>query len=108
MTENNWWEYPTNFSNGTSVDGPGSLFMTYPSFLLNDWFGAGITLIIFLISFGLSMASGARKSLATASFIAFMFSIYFVRLGALNIGFTVVLLILTIIGALGSKSESNY
>lgn len=100
-----WWEYPTNYSNGKEVDGPGKLFMSYPSFITNDLFGAGITLLIFLVTFGLSMSSGSRKSLAIASFISFMFSLYFVRLGAINLTITVTLIILTIIGSLGAKEE---
>jgi len=106
MTED-WYSMPTNFS-GTEVNGTGSLFMTYPSFILNNWFGAGITLLIFLISFGLSAASGVKKSLAVAGFISFVFSLYFVRVSSINLTITFALLIITIIGALGSKSEGNY
>ena len=96
-----WWEYANNYSNGTTADSVGKFFMKYPSFILTDWFGIGIVLMIWVISFALSMASGTRKALMTSSFIAFIFSIYFIRLGVMNMTVSIVLIVLTIIGALG-------
>jgi hypothetical protein len=100
-----WWEYPTNYSGGKEIDGAGRLFMDYPNFIMTGGFGAGITLLIFIVTFGLSMSSGSRKSLAVASFISFIFSLYFVRLGAINLTITISLILLTIIGSLGAKEE---
>lgn len=103
-----WWELPTNFSSGTEVNGVADLFVKYPSLILNNYFGVGITILIWLVSFGLSLASGTRKALMVSSFIAFIFSLYFVRLGALNLLVSVTLIGMTILGAIGSKSEGQY
>jgi len=102
-----WWPYPTNFSNGTEVNGTADFFVTYPSFILSGWFGAGITLIVFIMSFALSMMLGSRKAFMVASLIAGLFSIYFIRLNAINPVITIVLFILAIIGAIGGKEEGS-
>ena len=98
-----WWSYPTNYSGNQTADTVGKFFMKYPSFILNDYFGLGIVLMIWIIAFALSMGSGSRKALMTSSFIAFVFSIYFIRLGVMNLTVSIVLIVLTIIGALGKE-----
>jgi hypothetical protein len=75
---------------------------------VNGWLGYGFLLIIFLTTFGFSMVSGSRKALLTSSFITFLFSIYFMRMSMINPVIVFVLIVLTIIGALGSKGEANY
>jgi len=102
-----WWSLPTNYSNGTTADGVGKFFMKYPSYILSDYFGIGIVLMIWIISFALSMMLGTKKALAVASFIAFVFSIFFVQLGVMNLIVPIVLIVLTIIGALGGKDEGG-
>ena len=97
-----WWPYPTNFS-GTEANGVADFFVKYPSLITNDYFGMAMVLVIWVISFALSMGSGSRKALAVASFIAFVFSIYFIRLGVINMIVSIVLVVLTIIGALGKE-----
>lgn len=101
-----WYDYPTNYSNGTEVDGVAKMFFKYPNFILGGWAGAGWTLLIFVISFGLSMAAGTRKALGVAGFISFIFSLYFLRLGMLNITISFVLLFVAIIGVIGGKEEN--
>lgn len=101
-----WYEYPSNYSNGTSVDGFGS-FIHYISTISNSALGLGFLFIIFLGSFGLTMVSGSNKALLVSSFITFVFSIYFVRLGMINLVIPIVLVILVIIGALLSKDSKG-
>jgi len=36
-----WWEYPTNYSNGDSVSGPSGMFFGFPNYILSDKFGIG-------------------------------------------------------------------
>ncbi len=103
-----WFDYPNNYSNGTEVDGVGQFFFKYPNFILGGYFGAGICLLIFIISFGLSMAVGTKKALAVAGFISTIFSLYFVRLGSLNITITFVFVFITIIGLIGAKEEGGF
>jgi len=102
----NWYEYPSNFSNGTVVDGFGS-FIQYTNYVLGDLFGIGILLTIWLAVFIVSLASGSQKALMVASFISFVFSIFLVRLDMINPIFVITLIILTIIGAIGSKSTQS-
>ena len=102
----NFHEYPTNFSNGTIVDGVGSLIQ-YTNIVLGEWFGAGILLLIWLASFIISLASGTSKALMVSSFISFVLSIYLVRLDMIHPVFVITLIILTIIGAIGSKSQQG-
>ena len=97
----NWWNYPTN------VTGIGNLVQNI-NYQINGYLGYGFLTIIFLFTFGLTLVSGSRKALLTSSFITFLFSIYFLRMGMINPVVSILLIVLTIIGALGSKSESSY
>lgn len=101
-----WYEMPSNFSNGTEVNGVGTWFQ-YISYLTGNWLGYGIVLMLWLVIFGLSMASGTRKALLTSSFITFLLSIYLMRIGIINPIILVLLIVLTIIGAIGSKEEQG-
>jgi len=100
-----WWEYPTNYSSGTAVDGVGKFFIKYPSHILNDYFGAGFILLLWISIFGISLSSGSRKAMFLASFISSIFAIWFWILGVLNPVIIFGLIILTIVGAIGSKEE---
>jgi hypothetical protein len=102
-----WYEYPSNWSNGTqSVNGLGNFFQ-YISAVTNNWLAVGFLLIIWIFTFFLSMVSGSRKALLTSSFITFIFSVYFVRLGMINLTIVFVFVILTIIGAISSYNENS-
>lgn len=103
-----WYEYPTNYSNGTSIDGVGSFFFQYPNIIAGGWLGTAIVLLIFIISFTLSLMSGSRKALLVSSFVSFIFAIWFVRLDMINPVVVITLIILMIIGAIGSSSKGQY
>ena len=107
MVVADWYEYPTNYSNGTSVDGPGQFFLKYPAFIMNDWLGLSIVTLMFTFTFVITMAAGSRKALLTASFISFIFSVWFARLGMINPLICLLLIVLTIIGAIGSSQEQG-
>ena len=105
MTNGNltdWYTYPTN----STIDGLGS-FIQFVNNSADGYLGYGFLLIIFLTTFGFSMVAGSRKALLTSSFITFIFSIYLARLGLINIMFVILLIIMTIIGALGSRQEQT-
>jgi len=102
-----WYSYPNNYSNGIEVDGVAKMFFQYPNFILGGYAGAGWTLLIFLMSFGLSMIVGMKKALGVAGWITFIFSLYFLRLGMLNITISVVLIVVAIIGTIGGKEEGG-
>lgn len=110
MAEANWttdtFEYPTNYSNGTSVDGFGSLIQ-YVSFITAGWFAAGFTLLIWLATFFISLVSGSRKAMMVASFVTFPFCIYFVRLDMIHPMIPMIVIALGILGAIGSKESGG-
>src|SRR4030042_1174055 len=99
-----WYSYPSNYSNGSSVNGFGD-FIIYSSSLVGDWLGTGFLVIIFLFSFGIGMMSGSKRALMVSGFITFCFSIYFLRLNLINPLITIGLLVLTIIGGILSYNE---
>lgn len=104
------FEYPTNFSNGTeylNVEGIGSFFQ-YTNYATGGWFGSGVLGIIFFMVFMVSMSAGSRKALLASSFITFVFSTYFALLGLVSPFVVFGLIVLTIVGAIGTKSETNY
>ena len=107
MVVADWYQYPTNYSNGTTIEGPGQLFLKYPGFIMNDWLGTGILGMMFLFTFMITMSSGSRKALLTSGFITFIFSVWFARLGMVNPLICMLLIVLTIIGAIGSQSEQS-
>ena len=95
-----WWEYPTNYS-GNEINGVADFFVKYPSAILNDTFAIGIIILIWISSFMLSLRGGSRKAILISSFISFIFSLYFIQLGVMNLIVPIILIVLTIIGAIG-------
>ena len=103
---NTTFDWPTNFSNGSAITGIGGVFQ-YAQYVTDGMFSMGILLMIFLMSFGIGMATGVKKALASSSFITFIFAVYFVRLDMINPIVPIILLFVAIIGALGSKAEGG-
>lgn len=103
-----WIDYPTNYSGGTeSVTGPYDFFFGYPSYVLGGWYAPAIVLLIFLSLFGIFLLSGVKRSLAASSFITFILSGYLFMRGILNPVVPIALIVLTIVGAIGSKQEGT-
>ena len=101
------WDLPTNFSNGTeSVNGIGSLFQ-YAHYATSDWFGTVIVAVIWVMAFGTGALLNIGRAFASASFIAFVFSIYFVRIEAISPSVPLFLLTATIIGFFWARSERS-
>jgi len=104
------FDLPTNFSLGNNltggISGIGSMFQ-YASNVTGGWFGTAIVGIIWLMVFGISAALNTGRAFVSASFIAFVFSIYFTRLGAVPSMLPFGLLIMVIIGFFWAKSERS-
>ena len=100
------WEYATNFSNGTAVTSLGT-FLQYSNYVTNGLLSYAFLIIIFLISFIGSLMVSSKKALLSASFITFIFSIYFLRLDLINPMFVFLLIVGIIAGAIGTKNESS-
>ncbi len=109
---NQWWDYPVSFKNNItgavndSVDGVADMFAVYPSSIVPD-FGLGIVIIMWLTFFSLSYASGVRKAMAASSFITLILSTYLWRVGYVPLWSLFTLVVLLIIGLIGSKSEQS-
>lgn len=102
-----WYEYPTNYSNGTTVDGVGKMFIKYPSSILNGAFSGGVILLIWIVTFLLSVSFGTSRAIAISSFISFIFSIFLMKMGSINLVVPITLIILTIVGVLGAKGSNQ-
>ena len=101
-----WHEYPTNFSNGSVVNGPGSFFFKYPASIINQ-FGSGIIILVWLMIFGISSYLGTRKAILIASFITFILSIPLAVQSLINPTIPIILILLTIIGLISVKGDSS-
>jgi hypothetical protein len=102
-----WHEYPTNYSNGTSIDGPADLFFSWPDLVLNGKFGIGLTLIIWIMTFTLSLSAGSKKATGIACFISFLFSLYFVGMGGMNLVISIALLIFGTLALVLSRDDGG-
>ena len=99
-------ELPTNFSNGTTINGVGSLFQ-YANYATESWFGLGLIFMIFIISFGASALMNIGRAFASASFITLIFSVYFARIGLINSTIPFILAVMTIVGFFWAKGERD-
>lgn len=103
------FDLPTNFSNGTAaVDGIGSMF-EYAGYATDGWFGTGIVMLIFIMVFAVSALMNIGRAFASASFIAFVFSVYFAQINAISPMVPFFLAAAIIVGFFWARGErSNY
>lgn len=105
------FELPTNFTVGnetTQVEGVGSI-MAYANYATGGAFGIGALIMIFIISFGASALMNIGRAFASASFITFIFSVYFARIDLVSPTIPIFLIAFVIIGFFWSRSErQNY
>lgn len=101
-----WHEWPSNFSNGQSVDGLGSFFV----YLNNDiggYLGILIVFAIFGISFMALKAGSSTKAFGASAFITAFLSIFLMRMGILAPAIVIILVVLAIIGVFAVRDESQ-
>jgi len=103
----NWWNYPSNYTNGEGVSGVGDFFFGFPHHILGAKFAFGLVVLIWTSFFGLMLAARSAKAMLVASFISFVFAVFLWLRGDLTIVVPIVLIVLTIIGAIGSKEGGN-
>lgn len=101
-----WHDYPTNYSNGTKVEGIADMF-EFVNLSLGNSLGTILILLVWSVLFGISMVTGVKKAMAVSSFICFVLSIYLWALGMLNPVFIITFIVLTIIGAIGSSNKGR-
>ena len=107
----NWHSYPNNYTDpttnlSTSVGGVGDFFGSYPASVV-PFAGNGIVILLWIVSFSLSLMSGTRKAFMVASFITATLSVYLWRIGMIDVGIIFILIVLTIVGAIGGKEENS-
>ena len=96
-----WYSYP-NETNAGTVD---KLFLKYPDAILTGFYGYGFILGIFLLTFVASLASGSKKALAVAGFVSLFFASILFRVLDMSPVVYFILLVITIIGLIGSKED---
>lgn len=103
-----YWEYPSNFSNGTSVEGLGSLFQ-YTSYAVGNGFGGFLLLMVAIIMILTLKASGFpfSKAFTATAFVCTLLSILLVMIGILSQSIIFYCAIALIISALMSRHEAN-
>jgi len=102
------FDFPTNFTIGTNqtgkIVGIGSMFQ-YASYATNGWFGLGLLAMIFVMSFSVSALMNIGRAFASASFITFVFSVYFARIDMVTPTMPFTMMILVIIGFFWARGE---
>ena len=97
-----WYNYP----NISAVNGTTD-YINFVSGGVSNWLIPAFLFIIWMVSYGISLASGVKKAIMVASFITFVMSLYFIRMDLINPAITFGLLVLTIVGAILTKSENS-
>ena len=98
----NWWDYPTNFSDGTNAVNNTFALFEYSNYVTTGWFGVMILLMTFGISFAAGILSGVKKAFLAASFVSTIISMWLASLGLISPVWVGVMITLTIISAIGS------
>ena len=101
-----WFNSPSNFSNGTkSVEGLGTL-MQYANEVTNNILGSlivGMTLIIVYLVLG-----GTKSAMTSALFIATIFAVLFARIGMINPVVPLAGIIFLVISMIITKTSNEY
>ena len=106
----NYWNYPTNYSNGTGIDSVGDFMFGYPNFITDNNFTMAVILIVYVsfIALGSLMGLGIGAVVASASFITAILSIYLWLGGYIDIWVPFILIVLSVGGAMASKEGGKF
>lgn len=102
-----WHEFPGNFSNGTSVDGIGTLIQ-YANHSVGGFLGMIILFGTFLISFFvLKGSNNTTRSLVASLFVTNMIAVLLMMLDMLSMAWVFTVALLLIIMSILSLVERN-
>ena len=101
------FDYATNFSNGTKAVNSSATLIEYANYVSSGWLAYGFLAIIFGLVFLIGSASDSKKGMLSASFVTFIFSIYFLRLDIINPVFVFAMIIIMIASAIGIKAGGS-
>lgn len=94
------WEYPTNYSNGTSVDGsPGRFFLDYPMAIIANY-ANGFLFLIWIVLFAALFTFGVGEAIVAASFASAVLGVYFAAQGLVSTLIPISLFIIAIVATL--------
>ena len=100
-----WWDWPTNFSGGDSVNSTSDLFWKYPTDTLSIAGGNNVSFYplllvfaVFFAIFGLTFTFGVGAALAVAGFITAVLSVFLFLNGVLSEVFVIVFGVIAILG----------
>ena len=95
-----------NYPNISVINGTTD-YINFINTGISNWMAPAFLFIIWFVSYGVSLGIGVKKALMVSSFITFVISIYLIRMNLINPIITFGLLVLTIVGAILSKSENS-
>lgn len=100
-----YYEYPTNYSNGTAVDSASDFFLGYPAFITNALSSSSLAIFVFMAFFLIAMPFGVGAAITASGFITFILTTYLWWNGVLAISWPMAFLILTIVGAIATSGK---
>ena len=107
MVVANWWDYPTNYSNGNSSVNDIYGVLDYGNYVTTGWLGVMIMFMIFFISLGTGIITGVKRAFTAAAFISTIFSILLFGLGLIQAYWVMIWITLTAIAAVGAFNERS-
>lgn len=94
------WALPTNYTNGTGVEGVSDFFLGYPAVISSGLSSNTLIVFVFMIFFIMGLPFGMGSAMAAASFITFILSTYLWWNGLTSMIYPMVLFFLTILAAI--------
>lgn len=91
-----YYDYPTNYSNNSVIEGPADFFLNYPAFITNNISLNGLMIFMFFGLLILGLPFGMGASLIGASYIMFILSTYLWYSGAIDLILPLVFLAVSI------------
>jgi len=112
MVVENWFDYPTNYSDANQFEGDHSVNSTfglleYGNYATGGWLGVMIMIMVFFITLGAGIMTGVKKAFTAASFISTIFAIMLFGLGLIESYWVMIWITMTAIAAVGAFNEKG-
>lgn len=107
MVVTDWYQMPTNYSDGTAAVNSTFGLLDYGNYVTGGWEGVILMLMIFFISLGTGLMTGVKKAFTAASFISTIFSIMLFGLGMIESYWVMIWITMTAIAAVGAFNEKG-
>jgi len=107
MAVENWYQMPTNYSDGTAAVNSTFGLLEYGNYVTGGWLGVMIMFMVFFISLGTGIMTGVKKAFTAASFISSLFAIMLFGLGLIEAYWVMIWITMTAIAAVGAFNEKG-